>query len=158
MACLFAGPRILDDLVENLFDLAEPEFNRNFLIFPANAQFQPVAGLLFLQPSVSPSGHFSAVPAEDYVSCSQSCHGRNTFGIDLPHDEWAIRLMLYGEAERGPPLLHRSQSQTCQPQDLLIWERLRPCYICCEKFLERAASDALCRTFHVKTPSTCPLV
>src|ERR1700741_2989484 len=51
-ASFFAGARILADKVHRLLHLADPEFGRNFLVFPAHAQFQPVARPLLLQPAI----------------------------------------------------------------------------------------------------------
>src|SRR5713226_7904438 len=58
----FAGVRIFDNLVESLLDFAEPEFERQLLVFPANLQLQRIACLLFLQPAIHPPGRLSAVP------------------------------------------------------------------------------------------------
>src|SRR6266481_7752734 len=105
VARLLAGVRILADEVYRLLDLAEPEFDGHFLVFPANAEFQQVAGFLLLQPAIGPSGHFSAVPTEDDIASPQSCYGRKAFGINLADDRRAICFVLHRKTKRGLSLL-----------------------------------------------------
>ncbi len=62
VARLFAGVRIFDDLMESLLDFAEPQFERQLLVFPANPQLQRIPRLLFLEPAINPPGRFSTVP------------------------------------------------------------------------------------------------
>src|SRR5712664_1800611 len=82
VACQLAGVRILNDLVKDFTDLTEPEFERNFLVFPANPQLQHIARLLFLEPALHPLGHFATVPVEDDIPGPQAGQGRRAFGID----------------------------------------------------------------------------
>src|SRR6266481_1334502 len=111
VARLLAGVRILANEVYRLLDFAQPEFDGHFLVFPANAEFQQVAGFLLLQPAIGPPGRFSAVPTEDDIASPQSRQGRRTFGINLPYYRRSIRFALHRKTKRGLSLLHAPQSQ-----------------------------------------------
>src|SRR5207247_3475235 len=101
-ARFFAGVRIFGHDVESFLDLAEPEFDRHFLVFPANSQLQHVARLLFLQPMIDSPWHFSTVPSQDDISSAQFRPGCLAFRINPAHDARAVRLMLYKEPTRRP--------------------------------------------------------
>src|SRR5260370_10870872 len=122
-ARFFAGVRIFGHDVESFLDLAQPEFDRHFLVFPANSQLQHVARLLFLNPMIDSAWHFSTVPSQDDISSAQSRPGCLAFRINPAHDEWAVRLVLHKEPKRRPAVFYSSQRQPRRRQNLLIREQ-----------------------------------
>src|SRR5882762_5346707 len=90
-ACLFTRVRNLDDFVDGLLVLTEPEFKRNLLVFSANPQLEQIARLLLLEPAFHAPGHLATVPVEDDIPCMQGAQGRRTFRIDRTHNERTAR-------------------------------------------------------------------
>src|SRR5258708_12048250 len=105
MARLFARVGVFSHHVESLFNLTQPEFERHFLVFPANSQLQHIARLLFLQPAINPPWHFSTVPRQNSISSSQSRPRCHAFTVNLALNKLAILLVPHHDTNRlSPPL------------------------------------------------------
>src|SRR6266566_5050599 len=134
-----ARMRIFRNFVKDLLDFAEPEFQRNFLVFPPNPQLQQVAGLLFLEPALQQPWNFPTVPVDDDVSGPQAGLGRKAFGVYCCHNQQTARIALRRKAQRRPPAYDCTELQACEREDLLIGKRFGTRNIFLDELFERLA-------------------
>src|SRR6266705_6558307 len=110
--------RIFRNFVKDLLDFAEPEFQRNFLVFPPNPQLQQVAGFLFWEPALQQPWNFPTVPVEDDVPSAQAGLGRKAFRVYRSCSQQTARIALRRKAQRRPPAYDCTELQACERKDL----------------------------------------
>src|SRR5882757_4027756 len=78
---LFAGVRVLGDIVKSFSQLAHAYIDIRFAFVTADSQMDGAARLLLTQPVVQAPGRFTVVPLYDDVAGSQSRCRREAVGI-----------------------------------------------------------------------------